>query len=281
MNASRPIRLQRASGAARLAVCGTSGATRLGVLYQEGAAKIGLPRVPRGAPIEAVLINTAGGLTGGDALQWHVEAGAGGHLVVTTQACEKIYRAACGVAETRTALRVGPASRLAWLPQETILFNESALKRSIEAEIATDGACLILEPVIFGRGAMGEAVTGTSLCDRWRIRCEGRLVHAEDMRLQGDAAALLRRRAIGAGAGAMASLIFLAPDAGDRLDAVRRLLAEAGDGATGAASAWRVGGTGKLLARILASDGFSLRRVVMPLVKLLNGQAGLPRIWTN
>ncbi|MCR6674001.1 urease accessory protein UreD [Devosia ginsengisoli] len=34
-----------------------------------------------------MLINTAGGLTGGDHLQWQARAASGGAMVLTTQAC--------------------------------------------------------------------------------------------------------------------------------------------------------------------------------------------------
>ncbi|MGE0230886.1 MAG: urease accessory protein UreD [Flavobacteriaceae bacterium] len=274
------MKLQRASGTARMRVVLSAGVTRLDVLYQEGAAKIRLPRDRRRAWAEAVLINTAGGLTGGDIIGWQAEAAKGSALVVTTQACEKVYRASSGTAEVTTGLTLGERAHLAWLPQETILFNESALNRRIDVHMAPDATCLILEPIIFGRGAMGETVRDVSLRDRWRIVCDGALVHAEDLRIEGDASALMERGATGGGATAMASLLYVGADAQDRLAAVRPLLAGMAD-ARAAANAWRCGGTGKLLARILAKDGFSLRRVVMPLAEMLNRQAGLPRIWTS
>jgi len=200
--------------------------------------------------------------------------------VLTTQACEKVYRASSGIADVEARLVAGEGAHLAWLPQETILFNESALSRRIDVHLAANATCLILEPVIFGRQAMGEEVRETMLRDRWRVRCGGALVHAEDLRVEGDAASLMKRGAIGAGAGAMASLLYIGADAEDRLCGVRSFLEGYADGRAGA-NAWRCGGTGKLLARILAKDGFSLRRVVMPLAEMLNRQAGLPRIWTN
>lgn len=75
-----------------------AGRTRIAELYQEGAAKIRLPAVPDD-PLEAILINTAGGLTGGDRIAWSIDVGAGASAMVTTQACEKVYRAGSGRAE--------------------------------------------------------------------------------------------------------------------------------------------------------------------------------------
>ena len=66
-------RLQRASGIGRISVGTRDGRTVLATLYQEGCAKIRLPNTHSPA-VEAVLINTAGGLTGGDRLAWQVEA---------------------------------------------------------------------------------------------------------------------------------------------------------------------------------------------------------------
>ncbi|TJV47927.1 MAG: urease accessory protein UreD, partial [Mesorhizobium sp.] len=91
---------QRVAGTARLGCDRNGGRTRLRRLYQDGSAKIRMPAVSAD-PLEAVLINTAGGLTGGDRLGWEVDVGAGASASITTQACEKVYRAAADRAEVR------------------------------------------------------------------------------------------------------------------------------------------------------------------------------------
>ncbi|TIU63331.1 MAG: urease accessory protein UreD, partial [Mesorhizobium sp.] len=54
-----------------------------------------------------------------------------------------------------------------------------------------------------------------------------------------------------------------------------------GDSAAGGgASFWSVGRSGKLLARLTAGDGYQLRKRLVPLVELLNGRAGLPKLWS-
>ena len=70
---------------------------------------------PTGAPPEAVLLNTAGGLTGGDRIDVDVTLGAGTEATVTTAAAEKIYRARDGEAEIGVTPRPGSrrAPRLA------------------------------------------------------------------------------------------------------------------------------------------------------------------------
>lgn len=265
---------QRAAGTALLACALVDGRTRMRRLYQEGAAKIRLPAVQSG-PLEAVLINTAGGLTGGDRLDWQVEVGPGAEAVITTQACEKIYRSAAGRAETSVRLTVGAGGRIAWLPQESIVFDRSAFARRLEVDMATGSEALVLEATLFGRRAMGEQAARGLFHDRWRVRCEGRLVHADELRLGPRIAPVLARPAVAGGGTAVAALLMVSPRAEGLLEAARTVVGDAGG-----VSAWSVGGTGKLLARLAAEDGYALRRRLMPLVQLLNGQAGLPKLWS-
>jgi urease accessory protein len=243
---------------------------RLRRLYQEGCAQIRMPRDPDNATPTAVLINTAGGLAGGDQLRWRASAEAGSALTVTSQACERAYRSLGDEARVSADLLAGPGARLAWLPQETILYDGGRLSRRLEADIAPDAALVLCEAVILGRTAMGETVSAGALQDRWRIRCGGRLVFADDLRLDGDIAATAARPAALAGARAFASFLLVALDAEERLEAVRAAL-----GDSGGASAW----DGKLFGRILAPDGLALRRTLIPTLRALTGQP-LPRVWS-
>ncbi|MDG4878255.1 urease accessory protein UreD [Mesorhizobium sp. WSM4935] len=270
---------QRVAGRARL-FCGKSdGRTRLQRLYQDGSAKIRLPAV-EGDPLEAVLINTAGGMTGGDRLGWTIEVGAGASASVTTQACEKLYRAAADRAETSVGLRVGPGGRIAWLPQETIVFDRAAFARTLDVELGDGAEALILEATLFGRLAMGERTVQGSFHDRWRVRQGGALVHAEDFRLGPDIAATLQRRAATGGALALATVLLVSPQAEDLLEKVRAIIGDPAIGGWGGASFWSVGRSGKLLARLCAGDGYQLRKRLVLLVELLNGRAGLPKLWS-
>lgn len=263
--------LQRARGAGRIAVLADQGRTRLDRLYQDGCGKIRLPRDDRAEGLEAVLINTAGGVTDGDRLDWRAEAGPAAGLTLTTQACEKVYRARRGGhAEVTTELTVGPDARIDWLPQETILFDGGALRRRLEADLAPGARLLVAEAVILGRGAMDETVRHGVLSDRWRIRREGRLVFADDLRLDGAIAETAAAAPLLNGASAFASLLLVAPDADAALPAVRAAL-----GPTGGASAF----DGKLFARVAAPDGFTLRRLLIPALEALRDGRPLPRVW--
>ena len=265
---------QRVAARGELGLLHTDGRTRIDRLYQEGAAKIRMPRTV-GDPFEAVLINTAGGLTGGDRLDWSINIGAAASATLTTQTCEKVYRASYGIAKAACRMSVGEGGRLAWLPQETIVFDNSAFRRTIEVDLAADAEALIVEATVLGRRAMGESVVKASFADRWRIRRKGRLVHAEDFAIGPDAGSQLATPPVLGSASCVATVLAMAEDAEQRLDAVRAIIGDAGG-----ASAWTVAGSGKLLARLTADDSYQLRRRLIPLIELLNGRAGLPKVWT-
>jgi urease accessory protein len=268
--ATPPPPLQRAFGAGRLTAASDGGRTRLGRLRQEGCAKIRLPRDAAAAGLEAVLLNTAGGLTGGDVLDWRIEAEAGADVIVATQACEKVYRARDGAARTAVALRVGEGARLAWLPQEAILFDGAALTRRLDADLAAGARLIAVEAAVLGRTAMGETVRQGVFRDRWRIRREGRLAFADDMALVGPVSQLADLAPLLGGGRAFATVLLVAADAERFVEPLRRIV-----GPTGGVSAF----DGKLVARLVAADGLSLRRVLLPALEALRDGAPLPRVW--
>ena len=261
---------QRAKGTARLATKSRDHQTHIDVFYQEGAGKIRIPESFDGR-MEAVLINTSGGLTGGDRIDWAVDAGENTDVTVTTQACERIYKSSGGDAHVTAKLTAGPGASLHWLPQETILFDQGALHRTLDADLAADAELIALEAILLGRKAMGETVATGSLRDRWRIRRNGRLIHAEELDLSGEIGAIACRRAAMSGNLAFATLLY----AGDRAEAVMpKLHALLADRLAGA-SQWK----GKLVVRIVAEDGFALRKILVPAISLLRNGRPPPKVW--
>ena len=268
-----PIPLQRARGAGRIAVGADGPVTRLARLYQDGCAKIRLPTDHSAKTLEAVLINSAGGLTGGDRMSWQVDVDAGAALTLSTQACEKVYRARDGRAEVAVSLNAEAGARIDWLPQETILFDGGALARTLTAELAAGARLLAVEAVILGRTAMAETVRVGELRDRWRIRREGKLVFADDLHFGGDMTALTALTALApvlGGAAAFASLLLVAEDAPRFLAPLRAVLSPGGG-----ASAF----DGKLFCRIVAKDGLALRRILPPAIAALRDGEPCPRVW--
>ncbi len=264
--------LQRARGRAAVTWRWQDGRTRLADLHQSGCAKMLLPKTHGTIP-EAVIVNTSGGITGGDRLDYAaaVEAGASG--VVTTQAAERVYRAASGTGRIDTRLTVAPRASLAWLPQETILFDGGRLARRLDVDMAADASLLLLETVVLGRAAMGETVETAEITDQWRVRRDGRLVLAEALRLTPPFSATTTGPASLGAARAFATLALVAPDAEDRLDEARRLLA---DTSTAAASAWN----GLLVCRFLSPDARALRSILIRFLTEFRRHP-LPRVWQS
>jgi urease accessory protein len=262
----------RAVGRIALTVEARAGATRRSRLREEGALRVRCPG-PAAAELEAVLVNTAGGVAGGDRLTLDVTVGPGARLAVTTAAAEKIYRTLAPDAAIGVKLTVEAAAALAWLPQETILFDRARLARTIDIEMAEDARLLLAESIVFGRTGMGEAVDEGAVLDRWRLRRGGRLVHAEAMRLEGAVAAKLAQRAAAAGGAAVATVLVVPGDeatAGSVRALEHRVRGEVG------VSAWN----GFAVVRLCGADGAALRHDLVVLLTLLRA-APLPRLWLN
>jgi urease accessory protein len=231
-------------------------------------------RFPRATEIcEAVIVNTGGGMAGGDRARVDVVANPGACLLVTSQSQEKIYRAAGLACQVRLKLTATPGARLIWAPQETLLFEGARLARRLEADVADDASLTIYESAAFGRLAHGETRVDASLHDVWRLRRGGRLVFAEALGID-DAGATLDRLAVGAGARGLATLVRIAPDAAARLDPLREALAQASGLEAGASVV-----DGVLVARLASASPQRLRAGLAAAFLVLEGRAP-PRVWS-
>ncbi|CUH77738.1 Urease accessory protein UreD [Tritonibacter multivorans] len=267
----------RAVGTARVSSKYDDGRVGIDQLHQSGAMKLLFPRGRAG--VEAVMVNTAGGITGGDRFDISATAGMDSLLTITTQAAERAYRAQPGeTGHVVTDLTVADNARLNWLPQETILFQNSAFRRHLNVDLAPHGRFLMVEPLVFGRAAMGEEVTQARFQDHVEIRRDGTRIYKDAIHLTGDLTTQLARPAVGgalaAPTGAMASLIFAAPEAEGALDWIRSQF-EATDFVYGGASLLA---PDLLICRVLAEESFSLRKALLPILDRLTNN-GLPRCW--
>lgn len=265
----------RAAGGVRLRFGRAGGRTHRLDVAETGGYRARFPTTYN-ATSEAVLINTGGGMAGGDAMRVEVTLEAGSDAVVTSQAAEKIYRSQGADTRIETSLSVASGARLAWLPQESILFSGARLARSLDVDLAADARLVASEAVFFGRSAMGEAMTRGALRDRWRIRRDGRLVFAEDLRLDGAISETLARPAVAAGARAAATILAAGPDLQDGLERVRALASDEASGAVefGAGIVCEL-----LVVRLLSGEAQALRRVLVTLLGHLTDRA-LPRTWS-
>jgi urease accessory protein len=271
MTTSPTPRLQRASGECRVAFDLRDGATRLGDLYQRDPCRVLFPRSEPGEPPQAVLLTTSGGVTGGDSLDMTVEVGPQATALATTQAAEKVYRAAPGGGHCRidVAVRVGGGAGLDWLPQETILFQGARLKRRTVADVEAGGALLACEMVVLGRAASGERFTSGLLLDSWSVRRMGRLAWTDALRVEGETPG-------GAGFGsanALATVIGVWDAPQPFFERARSLLETADD-------AVRSGVTlvnGVVVARLLG-EATAVRTATIRFLTEFRGRR-LPRVW--
>ncbi len=260
----------RARGTIALSVAAAHGVTRRTRVHEAGSLRVRFPG-PRSADLEAMIVNTAGGIAGGDRLAVDVAVGEAARFAVTTTAAEKIYRSLGPAATVQVNLTVAANGKLTWLPQETILFDSARLRRTIEVDLAEDATLVLAEALLFGRAAMGEVVEQGSLFDRWRVRRGGRLVFAETVRLDAHIGTRLRQRAVAAGGGAVATLLVVPGDEA-RVAALRVAATWQGEVAL---SAWN----GLAVARFVAREGSELRHDLAAVLTALG--VALPRLWPN
>jgi urease accessory protein len=248
------------------------GITQRRRLHEAGGLRMRFPG-QRARELQAVLINTAGGIAGGDRFDLDIAASEKARLVVSSAAAEKVYRSLGPKARIAIKLSAGADASLAWLPQETILFDGARLERTIDIELAPDARLVFAEAVVFGRTGMGEAVKHGFLFDRWRVRRGGALVFAESVRLDGAITAKLREPPVANGGIGIATVLIV-PGSAEAIEPLRalgsRLRGEVGT------SAWN----GIAVARLCAADGAALRHDLMALVATLRG-GRLPHCWVH
>ncbi len=257
----------RARGRIALGVAAHAGRTRRARVHEDGSLRVRFPNAT-GEALEAVIVNTGGGMTGGDRFAVEIALGQGAQLLAGSAAAEKIYRSTGPAAEMTLKLELGAGAELAWLPQETILFDRARLARRIDVELAAGASLLLAEAVVFGRAAMGETMEQGLFTDHWRVRRAGKLVFADSVRLDGKVAAKLGAAAA-AGGGIAIATVLVTP-AGEGTLASLRALEFAGEVGI---SAWN----GIAVARLVARDGARLRHDLISVLAALRAQ--VPRLW--
>ena len=269
---SQTFAANRAVGEVAVEVRADGGVTRRGPVHEAGSLRVRFPS-PEQQGLSAVLVNTAGGVAGGDRFSISLDVQADARLTLTTAAAEKVYRSHGPAAQLDITLKVASGGHLAWLPQETILFDQARAERRIDIELADDASLLLSEMVIFGRSAMGETMQHGRFVDRWRMRRGGKLLFAETVRLDGEIGALLARPAVAKAGVAIGTALIVPGDA-----ALVERLREAADtfGAELGISAWN----GFAMARFCAQNATKLRADMMTVLGRAAGRA-LPRLWLS
>jgi urease accessory protein len=270
--------LQRAEGSGRIVVSGSENGNHIMDVFQRSPIRILFPRAGGGALEEAVFVNTAGGVAGGDRLESGVTALADASLAVTSQAAEKIYRALNEPARIATKLKARESAKLAWLPQETIVFNWGRLSRETEIELSSGAELLALEWIVLGRAAHGEEMIGGHINDGWRVKKDGRLIWADSFRATDEMFAHLHRKALLSNYKAVATLIYFGPHLDTRLEFLRDIAPsfECHCGATSVA--------GLIVARFAAEVSSDLRLALRSFLQQFSRELGpgpfrVPKMW--
>ena len=262
-----------------MVLSGSEKGTRIMDVFERSPIRIMCPRDLQGAAEEAVVINTAGGIAGGDRLDIAVTALANASIAVTSQAAEKVYRALNEPAQITTRLKALELAKLAWLPQETIIFNHGCLRRETEIEISSGAELLVLEWVVLGRAARGEKITGGHITDSWRIKKDDRLIWADSFRLTNGIFEHLHRKALLSNCKALATLIYFGPRLDIRLEFVRdvALSLQCQCAATSV--------SGLIIVRFAATMPYDLKLALHLFIQQLSRELGagpfrMPKMWS-
>ena len=113
-------KLQRANGTICIEIMGPE--NRIKKFFQQGSYRCIFPKYFKRIK-EGIVINTAGGVTGGDRFNCFIKSSHDCSLVLTTQAAEKAYEASDKKAVFENSFKVENGSKIYWLPQELILFS--------------------------------------------------------------------------------------------------------------------------------------------------------------
>src|SRR5215470_7744286 len=220
--------LQRAEGRCRLVIGGSEKGTRIMDLYQKSPVRMLFPGITGSRLEEAVLVNTSGGVAGGDRLETIITAVEDASIAINTQAAEKVYRALKESAHILTTLKTRNAARLAWLPQETIVFNRARLSRETLVDVASGTELFALEWLVLGRAAHGETLSTATITDRWHVFKDGRLIWADSFRITDEVLPSIGRKALLSDCTAVATLVYFgsAPEA--RLEFLREVTSSLG-----------------------------------------------------
>ena len=263
--------MQRATGAVRLHLGLRRGRVAPIDMAQRGSAKVMLPRANPQHP-EAVFLNTAGGLTSGDDLSFHIRLGPQASATAATQTAERAYLALQGPARMQIGATLDPGAQLLWLPQETILFEGCNLVRDTRINLGTGATCLMVETIVLGRRAMGEHPKAARLRDSRQVCINGQPVWTECFTLDESILSQAHNPATFGSDIAFSTIALVGPGAEDATPAVRALPTI--DGVQVAASGWN----GRCLVRLMAPDLWPLKRQLVRILASLSPHP-LPRCW--
>ena len=275
----RDTDLERARGKGSVVFNGGGNGTRVANLYEKFPTRIMFPKIAGDAAREAVLVNTAGGIAGGDRFELNMIALDDARVAVTSQAAEKIYRALNEPARIDTRLKVRGSAKLAWLPQETIIFDRARFRRETEIDLHSGAELIALEWLVLGRAARGEDITRGYIRDSWLVKRDGRLIWADSFLVTDSTFLHLSRKALLSNRKAIGTLIYFGPCPDHRLQGLREVAqSQQCDCAVTMVS-------GLIVVRLAAKTSSDLKMALICMLQYFNRELGpgpfrVPKMWS-
>jgi urease accessory protein len=103
-----------------------------------------------------MMLNTSGGMVGGDRLRTFVEIGPQASAVLITASATKAYRTTGAAAIQETAIRIGPGAMLEYLPDHLIPHPGAVVHQSLRVEMAASSRAIVYDAIAAGRIGRGE-----------------------------------------------------------------------------------------------------------------------------
>ena len=150
-----------------------------------GPLVIQKPFYPEGAPCHIYLLHPPGGLVGGDQLSLNVNLDKQSHVLITTPGAAKFYRSAGPAAEQAQTFNVSNESLLEWMPQETIIFDQSNAAIITEINLELQSKFIGWEITCLGRAASGEKFTAGKLQQKLTLSINNKPAFIERALFQG------------------------------------------------------------------------------------------------
>ncbi|HUJ01872.1 MAG TPA: urease accessory protein UreD [Usitatibacter sp.] len=183
------------------------------------------------APCHAIVVHPPAGIVGGDELVIEVAARENAGVLLTTPGAGKWYRSAGAWARQRVSIHAAAASRVEWLPQETIVYDGARADIAWEAHLEADARLVAWDIVCLGRVGSGEGFESGRCRLASRLFRDGKASWLERGQVEPDSA--LRRSPAGLARRAVfGTMIVAAPAIEDEwLAAARQARPREGEGA--------------------------------------------------
>jgi urease accessory protein len=131
------------------------------------------------AVCHTIIVHPPGGIAGGDQLLIDAQLGKDAHTLFTTPGATRWYRSTGAPASQSVALRAASGATIEWLPQETIYFDHTHAKNSLDVSLEGDASFIGWEIACLGRQRAGEQFENGRIRQAMSIKVDGRTVFVE------------------------------------------------------------------------------------------------------